>query len=89
MLKYILLAALTSCAAPAHAIDCHPAQDVWDELKASDYEAGFIGSAKSGEQLMIFVNNLGWVSIVENPDGTMCILGGGTDWHLRPSGVPA
>ena len=87
----VALALLTTCAAPAHAeVPCHPKTEVIEYLTGDEYQLVFVGTADDHKTaLAIYVNDAGWLSVVETPDGKMCLVGSGPDWQLKQTGEPA
>jgi len=86
--KYTALAILTSCAAPAHALDCMGRADAYATLTDGGFQPVFMGDAENAD-LVIWVHpTQGWVSIIDTKDGQSCLVGNGMDWTLRGVGDP-
>ena len=88
MLKYTTLALLTTCAAPAYALDCMGTPDAYSMLADGGFQPVFVGDAVNAT-LQIWVHpTQGWVSIIDTKDGKSCLVGNGMDWQLRGVGDP-
>ena len=88
MLKYTTLALLTTCAAPAYALDCKPRQEAYTQLSDAGFQPVFIGDAENADLVIWVHKTQGWVSIIDTKDGQSCLVGNGMDWQLRGVGDP-
>ena len=83
-----IAALLTTCAAPAHALDCMGTPDAYSMLTDGGFQPVFVGDAVNAT-LQIWVHpTQGWVSIIDTKDGQSCLVGNGKDWQLRGLGDP-